>query len=95
MAHEARRQVEQRLYELAEKDPSFRQQLASDPKGAISQLFGGSLPDDLKVQVHQEDANTVHIVLPNTTPVQGSQKLGAAQVLSYLEGFHFSDEDIV
>ncbi|HEX5869378.1 MAG TPA: nitrile hydratase subunit alpha [Longimicrobium sp.] len=72
MAHESRKQVEQGLYELAQRDPEFRNRLTTDPKGALSQLFGGELPEGLNVQVHQEDANTVHIVLPNTTPVAGT-----------------------
>jgi hypothetical protein len=81
MAHESRRQVEQGLYDLAQKDPEFRSKLTSDPKGALSQLFGGQLPEDLNVQVHQEDANTIHIVLPNTTPVAGSATADAAGTL--------------
>jgi hypothetical protein len=72
MAHESRRTVEQGLYDLVQRDPEFASKLQSDPKGALSQLFGGQLPEDLNVQVHQEDANTIHIVLPNTTPVAGT-----------------------
>jgi hypothetical protein len=82
MAHESRRQVEQGLYELAERDPEFRARLTSDPKGALSQLFGGQLPEELNVQVHEEDANTVHIVLPNRTPVQGSAQADVAGSLA-------------
>ncbi|HEX2210556.1 MAG TPA: NHLP leader peptide family RiPP precursor [Longimicrobium sp.] len=80
MAHQARRQVEEGLYALAERDPEFRARLTSDPKGALSQLFGGQLPEGLNVQVHEEDPNTIHIVLPNRTPVQGSDALGKAAV---------------
>ncbi|MBB4639445.1 nitrile hydratase subunit alpha [Longimicrobium terrae] len=86
MAHEARRQVEQGLYELAERDPEFRAKLQSDPKGALSQMFGGELPADLKVQVHQEDANTIHIVLPNRTPVAGTQNSVGSAAVTYCSG---------
>jgi hypothetical protein len=56
--------VAERLSELAAKDDSFREELKSDPSGALSKLFGGRLPDDINIHVHEEDPKNVHIVIP-------------------------------
>jgi hypothetical protein len=56
--------VEQGIVDLAHKNPEFRKELLADPRAALAKIFGGDLPDNVKVEVHEEDANTVHIILP-------------------------------
>ncbi len=52
------------LATLASWDPEFREQLTADPKAAIESYLKMELPDELKFHVHQDDANTLHVVLP-------------------------------
>lgn len=59
--------VEQRIIEMAQKDPQFRKELSSNPSQALSKMFGGDLPSNVNFQVHEEDPNTVHLVLPAAT----------------------------
>ncbi len=59
-----RSSVEQRLAEMAQQDPQFRSELKQNPKAALAKMFGGDLPDNVNVLVHEEDPNTVHLVLP-------------------------------
>ena len=59
-AEEMRRQ----LTEKAVADAAFRAQLVSDPKGAIHQEFGIQVPDNVRIQVHESDMQTIHLALP-------------------------------
>lgn len=52
------------LITRAWKNETFRQELLHNPKTAIEKEFGLSLPNDLNVEVPQEDANTIYITLP-------------------------------
>ena len=45
-------------------DEGFRARLLADPKGAIGDELGVSLPAGLAVEVHEDDAVTRHLVLP-------------------------------
>ena len=61
-AEDMRRQVTDK----AIADDDFRSLLISDPKTAISQELGVDLPEDIKVEVHQSDAQVLHLALPVT-----------------------------
>ena len=61
-AEEMRRQVTDR----AVNDDEFRSQLISNPRDTISKELGVDLPEDVDIQVHQSDANTLHLALPVT-----------------------------
>ncbi|MCY4155244.1 MAG: NHLP leader peptide family RiPP precursor [Gammaproteobacteria bacterium] len=59
-AEDMRRQ----LTEKAVNDDDFRALLISDPKGAIAQELGVELPDEINVNVHESNADTLHLALP-------------------------------
>ena len=48
----------------ARADADFRARLLSDPKGAVAQGLGVAMPASLSVEVHEESATTVHLLLP-------------------------------
>ena len=48
----------------AAEDADFRARLLSDPKGAIGQELGVTIPASLSIQVHEEGGATAHLVLP-------------------------------
>ena len=48
----------------AAKDSDFRALLLADPKGALKQELGVTIPDSLSVEVHEESNTTTHLVLP-------------------------------
>jgi hypothetical protein len=79
---DVRRLAEENVRALAAKDPNFRKELVSDPNGALAKLFGGKLPEGVKVKVHEESPNEIHLVLPAqgaAAPKAG----GAAQPHAY------------
>ena len=48
----------------ASEDADFRVWLLSDPKGAIEQELGVTIPAWLSIKVHEESGTTAHLVLP-------------------------------
>ena len=59
-----RRDVETALIEKCWKDPDFKKQVISDPKGMLERHTGQKLPAQIKIFIHEEDANTLHFYLP-------------------------------
>ena len=48
----------------AAEDADFRARLLSDPKGAVGQELGVTIPASLSIEVHEESGTTAHLVLP-------------------------------
>ena len=48
----------------AAEDAKFRARLLSDPKGAIGQELGVTIPASMSIEVHENSAETVHLTLP-------------------------------
>jgi hypothetical protein len=59
-----RRDLETALIERCWKDPAFKKAVLSDPKGMLEQHLGQKLPTQLRILIHDEDANTLHFTLP-------------------------------
>lgn len=64
MSEHSRADFEERIIQLASQNPEFREQFLRDPKGALSKVLGAKLPEEFNIVVHEEDANTLHFVLP-------------------------------
>ena len=64
------------LTQKAMEDAAFRAQLLADPKGILNQEFGISVPDNIDIQVHESDMQTVHLALP-PSPVMDEEQLEA------------------
>ena len=61
---EAPKEMRMKIVGKAAEDAGFRARLLSDPKGAIGQELGVTIPASLSIQVHEEDSATTHLVLP-------------------------------
>ena len=48
----------------ADEDGDFRARLVADPSAAVAEETGTTIPEELNVQVHEDSATTVHLVLP-------------------------------
>ncbi|HEX8896351.1 MAG TPA: NHLP leader peptide family RiPP precursor [Terriglobales bacterium] len=59
-----RRDLETALIEKCWKDPEFKKQVISDPKGMLERHNGQKLPAQIKIFIHEEDANTLHFSIP-------------------------------
>jgi len=58
------RDLETVLIEKCWKDAEFKKEVVKDPKGMLERHIGQKLPTNLKIFVHEEDANTLHFSLP-------------------------------
>ena len=56
--------MRERLIEKATADETFRAQLLADPQGAVRDELGMQVPDGFTIKVHEEAADTSHLVLP-------------------------------
>ena len=59
-----RHQFESLIIERAWKVPEFREEFVSNPKGTIEKYTGQKLPQNFRVVVHEEDAQTMHMIIP-------------------------------
>lgn len=53
-----------RLVEKAAADEGFRARLLADPKAVVEDELGLSIPAGFTIRVHEERADTGHLVLP-------------------------------
>ena len=53
-----------RVLDKATNDAAYRARLIEDPRAAIGDELGVPVPDSLTIRVHEEDAASVHLVLP-------------------------------
>ena len=57
-------EMQQHIVEKSALDEAFRQALLADPKAAISQELGITIPESMSIEVHESDMQTVHLALP-------------------------------
>ena len=56
--------MRERLIAKAAEDETFRARLLADPKDAVRDELGVKVPDGFTIAVHEETADTGHLVLP-------------------------------
>ena len=57
-------EIRARLMDKAVEDADFRTRLLGDPKAAIGQELGVTIPESMSIEVHEESDTTAHLVLP-------------------------------
>ena len=56
--------VQSDLIDRATRDPVFRDALINQPRATLERALGVALPPSVRVTVHQESADEIHLVLP-------------------------------
>lgn len=59
-----RKELQEQVAAKARASADFRAHLRSDPKAALEQELGVTLPASLSIRVHEESATTAHLILP-------------------------------
>ena len=57
-------EIEAQLRAKADEDETFRAKLLADPRGAIKDATGLTVPESFSIHVHEESATDLHLVLP-------------------------------
>ena len=73
-----------RIIDKAASDAEYRARLLDDPRAAIADELGVSVPDSLTIRVHEEDAASAHLVLPPSSKL-GEHELGAVAAGRYTD----------
>jgi Nitrile hydratase, alpha chain len=63
-----RQDIQQEIVLKALKDEAYRQRLKADPKAALEETIGQSLPADVKVTAVEESTSNLYLVLPPPLP---------------------------
>ena len=64
-----RAKLERSLVQRSLTDESFRRRLLEDPRAVLELELEASLPEGVRVVALEETADTIYLVLPNTTAV--------------------------
>ncbi len=62
--------MQREVIDQAMTDPDYREGLKSDPRAALAEK-GLNLPQNISIEVIEDTADTVHLVLP-AVPTEGS-----------------------
>ena len=61
---ETLKEMRAKIVGKATGDAEFRAKLLSDPKAAIGQELGVTIPASMSIKVHEENGAAAHLVLP-------------------------------
>jgi hypothetical protein len=66
-----RAETERSIVQRSIEDEAFRQRLIENPKAAVEDELGARLPEEVRVMVVEETADTIYLVLPSASPLGG------------------------
>ena len=69
-------QIQEQILAKAEEDEQFRARLLDDPKAAIKDATGLSVPDGINIRVLEDNATDYHLVLPPAGRNLSDQEIG-------------------
>ncbi|HEX5454136.1 MAG TPA: NHLP leader peptide family RiPP precursor [Stellaceae bacterium] len=64
----SRRELDEKIIARAWTDDEFRRKFVADPRGQFEAHLGTTLPDSLKMTVHEETPDSLHFVIPQKPP---------------------------
>ena len=70
-----RAEMEHSIVQRSLQDENFRQRLLDDPKAAVEEELGTRLPEGVQVRAVEETAQTIYLVLPNSSPLGEGEEL--------------------
>ena len=70
---QTRRDIEARIIAKAWKDDAFKQELLTNSKAVIEREFGVQLPEEINVQIKEENPTSLYFVLPMCPQIEGQE----------------------
>ncbi len=56
--------IEAKIRDKVDQDESFRERLLQDPRSAIKEVTGLTVPETFNLHVHEETSKDFHLVVP-------------------------------
>jgi broad-specificity NMP kinase len=79
----ARRELEARLAARAWADEGFRERLKADPRAAVAEETGVSVPESLEIEVLEETPEKAYLVIPLNRVAISDEELDVAGGADY------------
>ena len=76
---QTRQDIEARIIAKAWKDEAYKQELLTNPQAVLAREFGVEFPEEIKVQVLEENSSSLYFVLP-MSPMAIAQELSEDQL---------------
>lgn len=73
-----RRDLESKVVARAWADESFRERLKADPRAAVAEETGITVPESINVEVLEETPETAYLVIPTNRVAVADEQLDAA-----------------
>jgi nitrile hydratase alpha subunit len=81
-----RRDLEAKIVARAWADEGFRERLKTDPRGAVAEETGITIPGSVAVEVLEETPDKAYLVIPSNRMEIADHDLEAAAGAGYWEG---------
>ena len=65
---------------IAMNDNAFRQHLLRDPKEALAEVLGLSVPQEVSIHIYEQTPTSLHLVLPARTESGNVMELSEAEL---------------
>lgn len=80
---------ERAIVDKSRRDPEFAEQLTHSPHTAIENAFDITLPDDIKLEIIQQDSDTLYFVIPPASDQTDDHQLTHFDLWNAGEMFHW------
>lgn len=74
--------LKNQVIQKAWEDPSFKQRLLTDPKAALKEALGITLPDNITLKTVEEGSGEFYLVIP-PSPASGVMKTDVTTLSSW------------
>jgi hypothetical protein len=81
----SRRDLEAKIVARAWADEGFRERLKADPRAAVAEETGVTVPDSVALEVLEETPDQAYLVIPSNRMAIADEQLDAAGGSSYTE----------
>ncbi len=85
-----RNKLQNQLIEKVMKDDAFRNALLTYPRETLEEEYKIKIPEDFKIQVLEEETNSIYLVLPPRTIPENSDELSEAELQNVAGGSYGS-----
>jgi hypothetical protein len=82
-----RNELEAKIIAKAWQDEAFKQELLSNPKAVFSREMGQSIPDEVEIEVIEENPTTLYMVLPMKPTMNFDSELSEDQLEAVAGGW--------